>query len=693
MYFALISSPKNLEQVERYRQIAQRLAHPAGLTDAAARELAREGKPFVHIDGGLHSTEVAGAQHTLLLAYDLVSRAQTEDPGQGDPRQRDPDALADDQSRRPEHRERVVHVERRHAVRAVAAAELYQKYIGHDNNRDAYMLNMVESRVIAQAWREWEPHIIYVHHQSSPFPTRIWLPPFAEPIGSDAPFLMSREVNMIGMAIAKGLEERGQVGATHMGTAFDAWYPGYIDYMPIFQNITAFWTETALFQYATPHEYTMADFPESFRDLRPQSLYPSPWRPGWWRLGDAVEYMHTASLAVLDYASKYKEALLYNRYRPAAIRLRAAGASRRTPTSSRRSSAIRSPPSSCCAGWRSAACASRSSTAAGDGRRRDVPGGHVGRADGSGVRGAGAAGAQRAELSRHAPVSRRAAGAAVRCRGMDAADADGRARRGGHDAARRRCAGELKLLGPAPDPKRKPAPYNSADVADAAPFDSVPGIGFDSNPERRGDRAAGGPDDRLRAGPRGRSGAEQRVPCGQQRVEGRAARACESDHRHCRRALLSSAASPSRRRPSWCATLALVAERVDARRGRAASPARASASSVPGVRAWTKGGRDGCSNSTASRSSPLRPADFRAPLREKVDVVILAEDARIPVEGGGGGAAAGEAPAAAARPCGPNTPTCERRGSRRFDQFVRTGGTVVCLGGAARSRSRSSSCR
>jgi hypothetical protein len=64
MYFALISSPKNLEQVERYRQIGQRLAHPAGLTDAAARELAREGKPFVHIDGGLHSTEVAGAQHT-----------------------------------------------------------------------------------------------------------------------------------------------------------------------------------------------------------------------------------------------------------------------------------------------------------------------------------------------------------------------------------------------------------------------------------------------------------------------------------------------------------------------------------------------------------------------------------------------------------------------------------------------------
>ena len=138
------------------------------------------------------------------------------------------------------------------------------------------MLNMVESRVMSRAWRQWEPQIIYVHHQSSPFPTRIWLPPFAEPIAPRVPALMSRKVNMIGMAIARSLEERGQVGATHMGTGFDAWYPGYIDYMPMLQNITAFWTETALYRYATPHEYTIADFPPQYRDLRPRVALPEP---------------------------------------------------------------------------------------------------------------------------------------------------------------------------------------------------------------------------------------------------------------------------------------------------------------------------------------------------------------------------------------------------------------------------------
>ncbi len=71
-YFALISNPENLANVERYREIGQRLAHPGGLTDADARRLVAEGKPFVHIDGGLHASEVAGAQHTIQLAYDLV---------------------------------------------------------------------------------------------------------------------------------------------------------------------------------------------------------------------------------------------------------------------------------------------------------------------------------------------------------------------------------------------------------------------------------------------------------------------------------------------------------------------------------------------------------------------------------------------------------------------------------------------
>jgi hypothetical protein len=314
MYFALISSPNNLAHIDRYREIARRLAHPAELSEPEARRLAAEGKAFVHIDGGLHANEVAGPQHTPVLAYELLARAS-------EPQFKsilENVVLMLWPTINPDGQQMVAEWYMKNVGTPYEQSDppfLYQEYVGHDNNRDAYMLNMIESRVLEHAWRQWEPQIIYVHHQSGPFPTRIWLPPFSEPVGMDTPPLIAREVNMIGMAIAKGLEERGQVGATHMGTAFDAWYPGYVDYAPNFKNIAAFWTETALYQYATPHEYTIQDFPQNMRDLRPRSLYSSPWPPGWWRLGDAVSYMKTASWSVLEYASKYKESLLLNRYR------------------------------------------------------------------------------------------------------------------------------------------------------------------------------------------------------------------------------------------------------------------------------------------------------------------------------------------------------------------------------------------
>jgi len=311
-YLALVSSPENLARVDRYREISWRLAHPAEMTEEEARALAAEGKAIVHIDGAVHASEVAAHQHTIQLAYDLLS-------GGDDPDIRGildnvifmlwPTLNPDGQTIVAEWYASNVGT----PWETAPLPELYQKYVGHDNNRDAYMLNMVESRVIERTWREWEPQIVYVHHQTAPFPTRIWLPPFADPVGNRVHPLMARTVNTLGMVMAQALEERGQVGATHMGT-FDAWYPGYIDYLPMLQNKAAFWTETALYRYATPFFYTSSDVTQRGNSLEPQSLYASPWPGGWWHLRDAVEYMETASLAVLEYAAKYKTDLLFNRY-------------------------------------------------------------------------------------------------------------------------------------------------------------------------------------------------------------------------------------------------------------------------------------------------------------------------------------------------------------------------------------------
>ncbi len=304
----LISSPENLERLDQLRTINMRLAHPAGLTDAEAHTLARQGRAIVDISGGLHASEIAGSQHTPLLAYEILSKAN-------DPAVKE---ILDNvilflwPSINPDGQDIVVNS---CLGRTPGPMPLYQKYIGHDNNRDSYMLNVVESRVVGRVWREWEPNIIYVHHQSSPEPTRIWLPPFADPVGIHAPPIPAREINTIGMAIAQELDSRGQPGAVHMLATFDAWYPGYIDYMPVYQNIPSFWTETQGGNCATPKPASNpANFGATYRDLRPQPLYLSPWEGATWRLRDAVDYMVTASFATLKYAAKYKEDLLYNRY-------------------------------------------------------------------------------------------------------------------------------------------------------------------------------------------------------------------------------------------------------------------------------------------------------------------------------------------------------------------------------------------
>jgi len=315
-YIALISSAENLANIDRYREISLRLAHPEGLTDEQAQALAREGKAIVHIDGGLHSTEVAGHQHTPQFAYDLVT-------GDSDPEVR---AIHDNVilmlwfAMNPDGQNMVsewYHSNLGTPYEVSPMPRLYQKYIGHDNNRDGYMLSVPESRVVTRVVREWEPQIFYNHHQTAPFPARIWIPPFAEPVSDYVHPLMWRQVNLLGMSMAQALEERGQIGAVHMGTGFDDWYPGFIDHAHSFHNVTSFLTETGLYRYATPHFYTISDFPTRSRDLRPQSLYASPWTGGWWRLRDAVEYMVTASFSVVDAAAKYKYDFLYNRYQAA----------------------------------------------------------------------------------------------------------------------------------------------------------------------------------------------------------------------------------------------------------------------------------------------------------------------------------------------------------------------------------------
>ncbi len=312
---AVISSPENLARLDEYKAIARKLADSRSLTDAQARELARTSKVIVHIDGGLHSDEVAGGQHSIQLAYKLVS-------SQGDPQI---DAILNNvilvlwPTINPDGQNMVVSWYRRNLGTQFEVSPmpwLYQEYVGHDNNRDGYMLNMIESQVVTRVGLEYSPVIFYCQHQTAPFPARIWIPPFADPISSNISPYMRSWLNVVGTQMSAALQEQHLPGAISQAE-YDNWYPGFLDFTSVFRHEISFFTETALYRYATPRFYTVNDFPKPSQDLKALTMYTDPWQGGWWRLGDAVNYMVAASMSVLDTASKYREQLLYNRWQAA----------------------------------------------------------------------------------------------------------------------------------------------------------------------------------------------------------------------------------------------------------------------------------------------------------------------------------------------------------------------------------------
>ncbi len=312
MYYAVISAEENIKRLDEYAEISKKLSIGKGINEEEAKELARTGKVIVYIDGGLHATECAPAQHIIELAYYLVS---SEDKKVEEILKNvilllffpNPDGM-----------DMVAEWYKKNVGTPYEVSPLpwlYHKYVGHDNNRDYFMANQIETRnIISLINHKWYPEIVYNHHQTAPFPARIWIPPNSEPTNPNIHPLILRWQNLIGTYMGMVFEKEKKEGAISR-IYFDSWYPGYLTQIMDSHNIISILTETALYEYATPYFYTIKDFPKAYQDLTISAFYPSPWKGGWWRLKDAIDYSMTASLAVLEFASKFRYDLLYGKYK------------------------------------------------------------------------------------------------------------------------------------------------------------------------------------------------------------------------------------------------------------------------------------------------------------------------------------------------------------------------------------------
>jgi len=83
---------------------------------------------------------------------------------------------------------------------------LYHHYVGHDNNRDAFMLSQKESRLVIQVLcQEWFPQVYLDEHQMGATGPRIFVPPFRNPINPNVDPIIWAENGVLGFALFTAL--------------------------------------------------------------------------------------------------------------------------------------------------------------------------------------------------------------------------------------------------------------------------------------------------------------------------------------------------------------------------------------------------------------------------------------------------------------------------------------------------------
>jgi hypothetical protein len=304
---AIITSPENHKNLQKYKDISRRLALAEGLTDDQARALARDGKAIVWIDGGLHATEVLGAAQLTETIYQLVSKSDEETMRF----LRDTIILAVHVN--PDGMELVSDWYMRNTDQTKrefgTLPRLYQKYIGHDNNRDFYMSAQNESiNINRQLYQEWFPQIIYNHHQTGPTGTILFAPPFRDPANYNYHPLIITGLDVVGSAMHNRFVAENKPGATmRRGANYSTWWNGGLRTSPYFHNMIGLLTETI----GNPTPMEVAFVPD--RQIASADL-PLPIQPQKWHFRQSIEYSITANRAVLDVASRNREIFLYNIY-------------------------------------------------------------------------------------------------------------------------------------------------------------------------------------------------------------------------------------------------------------------------------------------------------------------------------------------------------------------------------------------
>ncbi|MDQ2665989.1 MAG: M14 family metallopeptidase [Gemmatimonadota bacterium] len=304
---SIISSPANLAKLDHYKEISHKLAFAEGVSEEEAHALAKEGKSIVWIDGGLHATEVLGAAQLIETVYQLLSKNDAETMRFLN------DCIILAVHANPDGMELVSNWYMKDAdtlKRNTNIPRLYQKYIGHDDNRDFYISNQPETQNLNHVlYWDWFPQIVYNHHQTGPAGTVMFAPPFRDPFNFNFDPLIPVELDLVAASMHSRFEAEGKPGVTmRSGSSYSTWWNGGLRTTVYFHNQIGLLTEAI----GNPTPEMIPFIPEQ---QLPRADLPYPIAPQKWHFRQSIEYELTANRAVLDIASRERENLLFNFWR------------------------------------------------------------------------------------------------------------------------------------------------------------------------------------------------------------------------------------------------------------------------------------------------------------------------------------------------------------------------------------------
>jgi len=291
-----ITSPANQARLADIKRTQALLADPRRLGDSAFVAIRKTQPAVVLISNNIHSTEVASSQMGMTLAYRLATDPELT-------RLLDSVVVLMIPSMNPDGLDTVVSWYRRYKGTRYEGGPLpwlYHKYVGHDNNRDWFMVTQAETRLVTRMlYTEWFPEVVYDVHQMGANGVRLFVPPFQDPVNPNLDPALVAAMNLVGAQMASALYDAGASGVAHQLT-YDLWWHGGFRSTPTRHNMVGILTEAASTRLGSPITFAADSVRQPPRGVN----QPAQWPGGTWHLGDIVRYELIASEALVHLVSR-----------------------------------------------------------------------------------------------------------------------------------------------------------------------------------------------------------------------------------------------------------------------------------------------------------------------------------------------------------------------------------------------------